>query len=92
MDVCSILDRRSAHLTLLRLLKLANHKDMDTQRECANALQKIVLVEGYDHMKTAIRAAVGTNLYRSLQMLREFDLDSLKQFRVALSHEDNEYV
>eukprot|EP01006_Ploeotia_vitrea_P010209 TRINITY_DN2646_c0_g1_i1.p1 TRINITY_DN2646_c0_g1~~TRINITY_DN2646_c0_g1_i1.p1 ORF type:complete len:489 (-),score=54.29 TRINITY_DN2646_c0_g1_i1:331-1797(-) len=77
-DVAKILENRSAHLTLLRLIRIADFKDIDTQRECLSVLQVITNAEThFQHMRTALQSVFG-DYYDTLKYNKEFDMDLVK--------------
>uniref|UniRef100_A0A7S1JGK4 Uncharacterized protein n=1 Tax=Eutreptiella gymnastica TaxID=73025 RepID=A0A7S1JGK4_9EUGL len=87
-EIACFIDQRAVGLTLLRLLRQSAVKDIDTQRECAVALQQIIRFEyRFPEMVAQIKQQTGSELFQLMSTCPDLDLDDIRRLRHHLEEQ-----
>eukprot|EP00756_Hemistasia_phaeocysticola_P050126 Hpha_TRINITY_DN24799_c0_g1::TRINITY_DN24799_c0_g1_i1::g.110296::m.110296 len=97
--VVEVLEERKSYISLLRRIKGSDAKDIDTQRECASTLQKMLVLSErlpdgaigaslFPDVRAVLLSVLPRDTVAMLEGREEFDIEYLRQLRDLLQSSD----
>eukprot|EP01062_Namystynia_karyoxenos_P083228 TRINITY_DN952_c3_g1_i1.p1 TRINITY_DN952_c3_g1~~TRINITY_DN952_c3_g1_i1.p1 ORF type:complete len:569 (+),score=246.70 TRINITY_DN952_c3_g1_i1:76-1782(+) len=98
--VVDLLEERKVYVALLRLIRNSDAKDIDTQRECATALQRIVRCADthssevaasylFPDARAVVQSVLPPEAFAAFEGREEFDIEYLRALREELLHSES---